>query len=79
MAKLEEKKLQELQQAIAKPNQIANEIGMRVIAYKGIDKLVDNWHEAESDKQSKMKEIEDEHGKINLDIATGEITKLEDE
>tara|TARA_R100000734_G_scaffold18969_1_gene17278 strand:- start:393 stop:632 length:240 start_codon:yes stop_codon:yes gene_type:complete len=79
MAKLEEKELQELQQAIAKPNQIANEIGMRVIAYKGIDKLVQDWHEAESDKQSKMKAIEDEHGKVNLDISTGEITKIEDE
>tara|TARA_R100000654_G_scaffold3137_1_gene10870 strand:+ start:1014 stop:1253 length:240 start_codon:yes stop_codon:yes gene_type:complete len=79
MAKLEEKELQELQQAIAKPNQIANEIGMRVIAYKGIDKLVDDWHKAESDKQNKMKEIEDEHGKVSLDIATGEINKIEDE
>ena len=79
MVKLEEKELKELQLAIAKPNQIANEIGMRVIAYKGIDNLVKDWHEAESNKQSKMKAIEDEHGKVNLDISTGEITKIEDE
>ncbi len=79
MAKLEEKKLQELQQAVAKPNQIASEIGMRVIAHKGIDKLVDDWHTAEADKQSKMKDIEDEHGKVSLDITTGEMKKIEDE
>lgn len=79
MAKLEEKKLQELQQAIAKPNQIASEIGMRVIAYNQINKLVDEWESSKKSEQEIMQGIEDEHGKINLDIQTGEITQIENE
>ena len=78
MAKLEEKELQELQQAIAKPNQIATEIGMRVIAYKSIDKLVDVFNEASKEQQDKVKEIEDKYGKGNLNIDTGEITPIEE-
>jgi hypothetical protein len=78
MAKLEEKELQELKQSLAKPQQIAQEIGMRVIAYNSIDSLVDQWNEAQKEQQEKMKEIEDKHGKGSLNIDTGEITPLEE-
>ena len=79
MAKLEEKELQELQQAIAKPNQIATEIGMRVIAHSEIGELVSSWKDAQKEQQEKMKEIEDVHGKGKIDISTGEITPLNEE
>ena len=79
MAKLEEKELQELQQSIAKPNQIATEIGMRVIAYNSIDELVSQWKDAQKEQQEKMKEIEGKHGKGQIDISTGEITLLNEE
>ena len=78
MSKLEEKELQELKQSIAKPNQIATEIGMRVIAYNSIDKLVDAFNEASKEQQELMKSIEDKHGKGSLDINTGEITPIEE-
>ena len=75
MAKLEEKELQELKQSLAKPQQIAQEIGMRVIAYNSIDSLVNHWNEA----QDMLKDIEDKHGKGSLNIDTGEITPVEEE
>lgn len=78
MSKLEEKELKELRESIAKPNQIANEIGMRVIAYKSIDKLVDAFGEASKEQQELIKSIEDKHGKGNLNIDTGEITPIEE-
>ena len=78
MSKLEEKELKELRESIAKPNQIATEIGMRVIAYKSIDKLVDVFNEASKEQQDKVKEIEDKYGKGNLNIDTGEITPIEE-
>jgi hypothetical protein len=78
MAKLEEKELQELKQSLAKPQQIAQEIGMRVIAYNSIDELVEQWKEASKEQQEKMKEIEDKHGKGSLNIDTGEITPIEE-
>ena len=79
MAKLEEKELQELKESLAKPQQIAQEIGMRVIAYNSIDELVGQWQDAQKEQQDKMKEIEDKHGKGSLNIDTGEITPLKDE
>lgn len=79
MSKLEEKELKELKQSIAKPNQIATEIGMRVIAYNSIDKLVDAFNEASKEQQELMKSIEEKHGKGSLNIETGEITPLEEE
>lgn len=79
MAKLEEKELQELKQSLAKPQQIAQEIGMRVIAYNSIDELVNLHKEAVKEQQDKMKQIEDKHGKGSLNIDTGEITPLEEE
>ena len=79
MSKLEEKELKELRESIAKPNQIATEIGMRVIAYNSIDKLVDAFSEASKEQQDKVKEIEDKYGKGSLNIDTGEITPLEEE
>jgi hypothetical protein len=78
MSKLEQKELKELRELISKPNQIAAEIGMRVIAYKSIDKLVDVFNEASKEQQEKMKEIEDKHGKGSLNIDTGEITPIEE-
>ena len=78
MSKLEEKELKELRESIAKPNQIANEIGMRVIAYKSIDNLVDAFGEASKEQQELMKSIEDKHGKGSLNIDTGEITPIEE-
>lgn len=78
MAKLEEKELQELKQSLAKPQQIAQEIGMRVIAYNSINELVDLHKEALKEQQDKVKEIEDKHGKGTLNIDTGEITPIEE-
>ena len=78
MAKLEEKELQELKQSLAKPQQIAQEIGMRVIAYNSIDELVVQWKDAQKEQQDKVKEIEDKHGKGTLNIDTGEITPIEE-
>ena len=77
MAKLEEKELQELKQSLAKPQQIAQEIGMRVIAYNSINELVDQWKDAQKEQQDKIKEIEEKHGKGSLNIDTGEITPAE--
>mgnify|MGYP007059401503 FL=1 len=78
MAKLEEKELQELKQSLAKPQQIAQEIGMRVIAYNSIDELIDLHKESVKEQQQKIKEIEDKHGKGSLNIDTGEITPIEE-
>lgn len=78
MAKLEEKELQELKQTLAKPQQIAQEIGMRVIAYNSINELVDLHKESLKEQQDKMKAIEDKHGKGSLNIDTGEITPIEE-
>jgi len=78
MSKLEQKELQELKQSIAKPNQIATEIGLRYIAYHSLDKLVDAFSEASKEQQEKVKEIEDKYGKGSLNIDTGEITPLEE-
>ena len=78
MAQLEEKELQELKQSLAKPQQIAQEIGMRVIAYNSIDELVDLHKESVKEQQEKIKEIEDKHGKGSLNIDTGEITPIEE-
>ena len=78
MAKLEEKELQELKQSLAKPQQIAQEIGMRVIAYNSINELVELHKEALKEQQDKVKEIEDKHGKGTLNIDTGEITPIEE-
>ena len=78
MSKLEEKELKELRESIAKPNQIATEIGMRVIAYNSIDKLVEAFNEASKEQQELMKSIEDKHGKGSLNIDTGEITPIEE-
>ena len=79
MAKLQEKELKELQQSIAKPNQIATEIGMRVIAHSEIGELISSWKDAQKEQQEKMKEIEDDHGKGQIDINTGEITPINEE
>lgn len=79
MSKLEEKELKELKESIAKPNQIATEIGLRYIAYHSLDKLVDAFGEASKEQQELMKSIEDKHGKGSLNIDTGEITPLEEE
>jgi hypothetical protein len=78
MSKLEEKELQELKQSIAKPNQIATEIGLRYIAYHSLDKLVDAFSEASKEQQDLMKSIEEKHGKGSLNIDTGEITPIEE-
>jgi Mg2+ and Co2+ transporter CorA len=78
MSKLEEKELKELRESIAKPNQIATEIGLRYIAYHSLDKLVDAFGEASKEQQDKVKEIEDKYGKGNLNIDTGEITPIEE-
>lgn len=78
MSKLEEKELKELRESIAKPNQIATEIGLRYIAYHTLDKLVDAFSDASKEQQDKMKEIEDKYGKGSLNIDTGEITPIEE-
>lgn len=78
MSKLEEKELKELRESIAKPNQIATEIGLRYIAYHSLDKLVDAFSEASKEQNDKVKEIEDKYGKGNLNIDTGEITPIEE-
>ena len=78
MSKLEEKELKELRESISKPNQIATEIGMRVIAYKSIDNLIDAFSEASKENQDLMKSIEEKHGKGSLNIDTGEITPIEE-
>ena len=78
MSKLEEKELQELKESIAKPNQIATEIGLRYIGYHSLDKLVDAFSEASKEQQELMKSIEEKHGKGSLNIDTGEITPIEE-
>lgn len=78
MSKLEEKELKELRESIAKPNQIATEIGLRYIAYHSLDKLVNAFSEASKEQNDKVKEIEDKYGKGNLNIDTGEITPIEE-
>jgi hypothetical protein len=52
---------------------------MRVIAHSEIGELVSSWKDAKKEQQEKMKEIEDEHGKGQIDISTGEITPLNEE
>ena len=79
MSKLEEKELKELKETLNKPNQILIEIGARVVAYNSIDDLVNLHKESIKEQQEKMKEIEDKHGKGQIDISTGEITPLNEE
>ncbi len=78
MSKLEEKELQELKETLSKPNQILIEIGARVVAYNSIDELVQLHKESIKEQQSKLKEIEDKHGKGSLNIDTGEITPIDE-
>ena len=78
MSKLEEKELQELKGILNKPNQILIEIGARVVAYNSIDELVNLHKEAIKEQQSKLKEVEDKHGKGSLNLDTGEITQSEE-
>lgn len=79
MAKIEENELLELKKLIAKPSQIATEIGMRVIAYNSINELIDQWKDAQKEQQDKLLEIEEKHGKGSLNIETGELTPLNEE
>ena len=52
---------------------------MRVIAYNSINELVDQWKDAQQEQQEKLSEIEEKHGKVSLNIETGEITPLNEE
>jgi hypothetical protein len=79
MAKLEEKELQELKQAIALPNQIANEIGIIKINYERIPELIEAYKNSIKDRDGKLKEVEEKHGKGSLNIDTGEITPINEE
>jgi len=79
MAKLEEKELQELKQAIALPNQIANEIGIIKINYERIPELIEAYKNSIKDRDGKLKEVEEKYGKGSLNIDTGEITLINEE
>ena len=79
MAKLEEKELQELKQAIALPNQIANEIGIIKINYERIPELIEAYKNSIKDRDGKLKEVEEKYGKGSLNIDTGEITPINEE
>lgn len=78
MAKLEEKELQELKQSLAKPQQIAQEIGLIQLNYQRLPELYEAYKNAIQEQQDKIKAVEDKHGKGSLNIDTGEITPLEE-
>ena len=78
MAKLEEKELQELKEALAKPQQIAQEIGLIQLNNQRLPELYEAYKNAVKERQDKIKAVEDKHGKGSLDIDTGEITPIEE-
>ena len=78
MAKLEEKELQELKQSLAKPQQIAQEIGLIQLNNQRLPELYEAYKNAIKEQQDKIKSVEDKHGKGSLNIDTGEITPLEE-
>ena len=78
MAKLEEKELQELKEALAKPQQIAQEIGLIQLNHQRLPELYEAYKNAIKEQQDKIKAVEDKHGKGSLNIDTGEITPLEE-
>lgn len=78
MAKLEEKELQELKQSLAKPQQIAQEIGLIQLNHQRLPELYEAYKNAIKEQQDKIKSVEDKHGKGSLNIDTGEITPLEE-
>ena len=78
MAKLEEKELQELKEALAKPQQIAQEIGLIHLNHQRLPELYEAYKNAIKEQQDKIKGVENKHGKGSLNIDTGEITPLEE-
>jgi hypothetical protein len=78
MSKLEEKELQELKQSLAKPQQIAQEIGLIQLNNQRLPELYEAYKNAIKEQQDKIKAVEDKHGKGSLDINTGEITPIEE-
>ena len=77
MGKLEEKELQELKQSLAKPQQIAQEIGLIQLNNQRLPELYEAYKNAIKEQQDKIKAVEEKHGKGSLNIDTGEITPIE--
>ena len=76
VAKISEKQLEDIRKITGDLNQILNQIGYLEIQKSG---LKTQFAKINEDSEKFKKELEDEFGPINIDLATGEYTIVEPE
>jgi len=73
-AKITEEQLKEIRESQGKLNQILNQIGVLEVQKSS---LKIEFSEASKISEDSKKKLEDEYGPINIDLATGEYTLVE--
>ena len=76
VAKISEKQLKDIKKIQGDLNQVLNQIGYLEIQKSG---LKTQFAKINEDSEKFKKELEDEYGPINIDLATGEYTIVEPE
>ena len=77
--KLSEKELKKVQETYSTISSIKNKLGDLELQYNlSKNALLSEYAVAQNKLNEIAKEIEEEHGKVTLDISTGEITKIEE-
>ena len=75
-AKISEKQLEDIRKIQQDLNQVLNQIGYVEIQKSG---LKEQFAKINKESEGFKKELEDEYGSINIDLATGEYTIIEKE
>tara|TARA_R100001369_G_C3189938_1_gene143453 strand:+ start:18 stop:272 length:255 start_codon:yes stop_codon:yes gene_type:complete len=75
-AKISEKQLEDIRKIQQDLNQVLNQIGYVEIQKSG---LKEQFAKINKESEGFKKELEDEYGAINIDLATGEYTIIEKE
>jgi|TARA_R110000787_G_scaffold182320_1_gene294277 predicted nuclease with TOPRIM domain len=76
VAKISEKQLKDIKKIQGDLNQVLNQIGYLEVQKSG---LKTQFAKINEDSEKFKKELEDEYGPINIDLATGEYTIVEPE
>jgi len=76
VAKISEKQLKDIKKIQGDLNQVLNQIGYLKVQKSG---LKTQFAKINEDSEKFKKELEDEYGPINIDLATGEYTIVEPE
>ena len=76
VAKISEKQLKDIKKIQGDLNQVLNQIGYLEVQKSGLKTQFAKMNE---DSEKFKKELEDEFGPINIDLATGEYTIVEPE